>query len=173
MRKLRDLSTTPIELLGWFGLHLGAERLNRRRVFFPNDPTWRILWTTSALEWTGTTVAVGCPIGVFDTTFTLFGASNACSLTVCSSVGDEPIDRLVQVGAVSLLLTTGAPVEPGLDRKLLGLGLRQFSMHPAHLLEVKQVVLKSDLQETLVLTQKMLRADEPERLGTLLLRMNR
>jgi phosphotransferase system enzyme I (PtsI) len=60
-----------------------------------------------------------------------------------------------------------------LTRLLLGLGLRQFSMHPAHLLEVKQVVLKSDLQEAMVLTQKMLRADEPERLENLLTRMNR
>ena len=60
-----------------------------------------------------------------------------------------------------------------LTRLLLGLGLRQFSMHPAHLLEVKQVVLKSDLHETIALTQKMLRTDEPQRLENLLLRMNR
>ncbi len=60
-----------------------------------------------------------------------------------------------------------------LTRLLLGLGLRQFSMHPAHLLEVKQVVLKSDLQDTMALTRKMLRADEPDRLEKLLLRMNR
>ena len=32
-----------------------------------------------------------------------------------------------------------------LTRVLLGFGLRQFSMHPAHLLTVKQQVLKSDL----------------------------
>jgi phosphotransferase system enzyme I (PtsI) len=60
-----------------------------------------------------------------------------------------------------------------LARLLLGLGLRQFSMHPAHLLSVKQVVLKTDLPEIMVLAQKMLRSDEPERLGNLLLRMNR
>ena len=34
-----------------------------------------------------------------------------------------------------------------LTRVLLGFGLRQFSMHPAHLLTVKQQVLKSDLDE--------------------------
>ena len=34
-----------------------------------------------------------------------------------------------------------------LTRLLLGLGLRQFSMHPASLLEVKQQVLKSNLRE--------------------------
>jgi phosphotransferase system enzyme I (PtsI) len=59
-----------------------------------------------------------------------------------------------------------------LTRVLLGFGLRQFSMHPAHLLSVKQQVLKSDLREVLVLTQKMLRSDDPEKLEQLLARMN-
>ena len=60
-----------------------------------------------------------------------------------------------------------------LTRLLLGLGLRQFSMHPAHLLEVKQVVLKTDLQEVMVQTQKMLRSDDSDKLENLLVRMNR
>ncbi|MGH8676770.1 MAG: putative PEP-binding protein, partial [Burkholderiales bacterium] len=60
-----------------------------------------------------------------------------------------------------------------LTRLLLGFGLRQFSMHPAYLLAVKQVVLKSDLREATVLSQKMLRSAEPERLENLLQRMNR
>ncbi len=60
-----------------------------------------------------------------------------------------------------------------LTRLLLGLGLRQFSMHPAHLLHVKQRVLKSDLQELQVQTQKMLRSDDPDKLEALLARMNR
>jgi phosphoenolpyruvate-protein phosphotransferase (PTS system enzyme I) len=60
-----------------------------------------------------------------------------------------------------------------LTRLLLGLGLRQFSMHPAFLLEVKQVVLKTDLQEVMVQTQKMLRSDDSEKLENLLVRMNR
>ncbi len=60
-----------------------------------------------------------------------------------------------------------------LTRVLLGFGLRQFSMHPAHLLSVKQQVLKSDLQEVVVFTQKMLRSDDPDKLEQLLVRMNR
>ncbi|HUF20727.1 MAG TPA: phosphoenolpyruvate--protein phosphotransferase [Burkholderiales bacterium] len=60
-----------------------------------------------------------------------------------------------------------------LTRLLLGLGLRQFSMHPAYLLEVKQVVLKTDLQEVMVQTQKMLRSDDSDKLENLLVRMNR
>jgi len=60
-----------------------------------------------------------------------------------------------------------------LTRVLLGFGLRQFSMHPAHLLSVKQQVLKSDLEQIIVLTQKMLKSDDPEKLEQLLGRMNR
>ncbi len=60
-----------------------------------------------------------------------------------------------------------------LTRVLLGFGLRQFSMHPAYLLSVKQQVLKSDLQQVMVLTQKMLNSDDPDKLEQLLYRMNR
>jgi len=60
-----------------------------------------------------------------------------------------------------------------LTRVLLGFGLRQFSMHPAYLLSVKQQVLKSDLQEVIVYTQKMLKSDDPEKVEQLLTRMNR
>ena len=60
-----------------------------------------------------------------------------------------------------------------LTRVLLGFGLRQFSMHPAHLLSVKQQVLKSDLGQVMALAQKMLKSDDPEKLEQLLARMNR
>ena len=60
-----------------------------------------------------------------------------------------------------------------LTRVLLGFGLRQFSMHPAYLLSVKQQVLKSDLQQVMVLTQKMLKSDDSDKLEQLLNQMNR
>lgn len=59
-----------------------------------------------------------------------------------------------------------------LIRLLLGLGLRQFSMHPAHVLTVKQQILKSDLPHITSVAQKMLRAYEPEKLHQLLARLN-
>ncbi len=59
-----------------------------------------------------------------------------------------------------------------LTRLLLGFGLRQFSMHPANLLAVKQVVLKTDLDEVTVLAKRMLKTDDPEKLHSLLLKMN-
>ncbi|MCW5622707.1 MAG: phosphoenolpyruvate--protein phosphotransferase [Burkholderiales bacterium] len=59
-----------------------------------------------------------------------------------------------------------------LTRILLGFGLRQFSMHPAHLLSVKQQILRTDLEEVTQLANKMLKSDDPERLLALLERMN-
>jgi phosphoenolpyruvate-protein phosphotransferase (PTS system enzyme I) len=57
-------------------------------------------------------------------------------------------------------------------RLLLGLGLRQFSMHPAYLLSVKQQVLKTSLPDITGLTQKILKADEPDKVRELLSRLN-
>jgi phosphotransferase system enzyme I (PtsI) len=59
-----------------------------------------------------------------------------------------------------------------LTRLLLGFGLRQFSMHPANLLSVKQVVLKSDLIEVAQLARRMLRVDDPDKLYGLLAKLN-
>jgi phosphotransferase system enzyme I (PtsI) len=59
-----------------------------------------------------------------------------------------------------------------LTRVLLGFGLRQFSMHPAHLLTVKQQVLKSDLGEVTQLATRMLKTDDSDKLQALLERMN-
>jgi phosphotransferase system enzyme I (PtsI) len=59
-----------------------------------------------------------------------------------------------------------------LTRLLLGFGLRQFSMHPANLLSVKQVVLKSDLVEVAQLARRMLRVDDPDKLYALLAKLN-
>jgi phosphotransferase system enzyme I (PtsI) len=59
-----------------------------------------------------------------------------------------------------------------LTRLLLGLGLRIFSMHPAHLLTVKQQVLKTDLEVCTPISSKMLRADDPERIRELIERLN-
>ncbi len=59
-----------------------------------------------------------------------------------------------------------------LTRLLLGFGLRQFSMHPARLLEVKQQVLQSSLREAAPLASKMLRVDDPDKLRAILDRLN-
>jgi phosphotransferase system enzyme I (PtsI) len=48
-----------------------------------------------------------------------------------------------------------------LTRLLLGMGLREFSMHPAQLLSVKQEILNSDLTRIVPQTRKIMRAMEP------------
>jgi phosphotransferase system enzyme I (PtsI) len=57
-------------------------------------------------------------------------------------------------------------------RLLLGLGLRQFSMHPAQLLATKQRVLTTSLPEIATLTQRMLRASDPMKIQDLLRKLN-
>ena len=59
-----------------------------------------------------------------------------------------------------------------LTRLLLGFGLRQLSMHPARLLEVKQQVLRSKLRDIAPLAARMLRADDPDKVRALLARLN-
>jgi len=60
-----------------------------------------------------------------------------------------------------------------LTRLLLAFGLRQYSMHSAHLLDVKQVILRSDLSRLKPLGRSMLRTTDPEKLRSLLLKLNR
>jgi phosphotransferase system enzyme I (PtsI) len=48
-----------------------------------------------------------------------------------------------------------------LTRLLLGMGLREFSMHPAQLLAVKQEILASDLKTLTSRTRRILRTMEP------------
>lgn len=59
-----------------------------------------------------------------------------------------------------------------LTRLLLALGLRQYSMHSAHLLDVKQNILKSNLQQIRPIALRMLRTENPEKLRALLARLN-
>jgi phosphoenolpyruvate-protein phosphotransferase (PTS system enzyme I) len=62
--------------------------------------------------------------------------------------------------------------DTALTRMLLAFGLRQYSMHIAHLLDVKNVILKSNLARLKPLARKMLRTSDPEKLRALLDRLN-
>jgi phosphoenolpyruvate-protein phosphotransferase (PTS system enzyme I) len=59
-----------------------------------------------------------------------------------------------------------------LTRLLLGLGLRQYSMHSAHLPDVKQRLLQSSVSHSKSLALRMLRENDPERLQMMLDRLN-
>jgi phosphotransferase system enzyme I (PtsI) len=62
--------------------------------------------------------------------------------------------------------------EVRLTRLLLGLGLRSFSMHPAHLLTVKQRVLTSDLTEIKLIVDRIRRTEVPKKVVALLDKLN-
>jgi phosphotransferase system enzyme I (PtsI) len=62
--------------------------------------------------------------------------------------------------------------EQRLTRLLLGLGLREFSMHPSLLLGVKQRVLQSDVAATQALVDRIRRTDEPDKLVALIEKLN-
>ena len=62
--------------------------------------------------------------------------------------------------------------EARLTRLLLGLGLTNLSMHPAHLLSIKQRVLTTDVARARMLVARMRRTDDPARLAKLLDKLN-
>jgi phosphotransferase system enzyme I (PtsI) len=59
-----------------------------------------------------------------------------------------------------------------LTRLLLGLGLRQFSMHPSHILSVKHQVLQSDLVKLVPTARKILSSHDSDKIEPLLQKMN-
>ncbi len=62
--------------------------------------------------------------------------------------------------------------ELSLTRLLLGLGLRNFSMHPTELLAIKQRVLTSDVTAMKSIVDRIRRADSPERITALVDKLN-
>jgi len=59
-----------------------------------------------------------------------------------------------------------------LTRLLLGVGLRNFSMHPAQLLTIKERILRTNLAEVRPLAQRVMRSTDPRRTRDLLDRLN-
>ncbi len=57
-------------------------------------------------------------------------------------------------------------------RLLLGLGLRNFSMHPSQLLPIKERILRTNLAEVQALAQRVLRASDPAKTKELLAKLN-
>jgi len=62
--------------------------------------------------------------------------------------------------------------EIDMTRLLLGLGLTSFSMHPAHLLQVKQRVLASEYAATKSQVDRIRRLDDPVKIDAMLQKLN-
>ncbi|MBZ0093713.1 MAG: phosphoenolpyruvate--protein phosphotransferase, partial [Sulfuricellaceae bacterium] len=122
--------------------------------------------------------------------FLSIGTNDLIQYTLAIDRADEAVAHLynpVHPAVLQLIAHTihsadmlGVPVavcgemagDPTLTRLLLGLGLRCFSMHPIHILAVKQQVLKSNLPEIRALVGKLLRGGEAEKTPALLARLN-
>jgi phosphoenolpyruvate-protein phosphotransferase (PTS system enzyme I) len=62
--------------------------------------------------------------------------------------------------------------DPVMTRLLIGMGLRQFSMHPSQILEVKQQVVMADADQLTQRVGRLLRYDDPEKLREQVERLN-
>jgi len=59
-----------------------------------------------------------------------------------------------------------------LTRLLLGLGLRNFSMHPSQLLPIKERILRTRLADVQTMAQRILRTTDPAKTRDLLMELN-
>ena len=82
--------------------------------------------------------------------------------------------------AISTATKAGVPIavcgemagEVRMTRLLLGMGLRHFSMHPAHLLAVKQRVLTSEVSKATPIVDRMRKSEDQDKLNALLAKLN-
>ncbi len=113
--------------------------------------------------------------------FLSIGTNDLIQYTLAIDRNDHAVNHLYDpvhpaiLRLISLTLQagrrTGTPVamcgemagDPRYTRLLLGLGLRDFSMHPANLLAVKDIVVSADTRSLHNLTQRLLRSDDPAR----------
>jgi phosphotransferase system enzyme I (PtsI) len=80
--------------------------------------------------------------------------------------------RIAEKSAIPVALCGEMAGDVAMTRLLLGLGLRQYSMHSAHLLDVKDRVLHTNYSQVKPLALRMLRESDPDRLQMLLQRLN-
>jgi len=75
-------------------------------------------------------------------------------------------------GAVPVAVCGEMAGEVAFTRLLLGMGLRNFSMHPAQLPAIKERILRTSLETVRPLAQRLLRASDPAKIRELLELLN-
>jgi phosphotransferase system enzyme I (PtsI) len=80
--------------------------------------------------------------------------------------------RLANAAGVPVAVCGEMAGDEALTRMLLGFGLRNFSMHPANVLTVKQRVLISSIADIEPLANRILKAEDPEKMLSLLEKLN-
>lgn len=123
--------------------------------------------------------ALSLPLFIKRMDFLSIGTNDLIQYTLAIDRVDHEVAHLYDplhpaiLHLLSMIILTGAkariPVavcgemagDTKLTRLLLGMGLRQFSMHPAQLLAVKQEILNSDLGLLTAKTRRIMRTFEP------------
>jgi phosphotransferase system enzyme I (PtsI) len=150
--------------------------------FDPNVPVGGMIEIPAAV------LAIGAFLTRLD--FLSIGTNDLIQYTLAVDRADEAVSHLydpmhpavLRLIATAIASATKARVpiavcgemagDVRLTRLLLGMGLREFSMHPAHILAVKQRVLTTDVAEIKSLVERMRRSDEPARIMALLDKLN-
>ncbi len=114
--------------------------------------------------------------------FLSIGTNDLIQYTLAIDRSDEAVAHLYDplhpavlkliAGTISSGARFGLPVsvcgemagDPLYTELLLGMGLRNFSMHPGSILEIKQQILRADLGELAPRVQRILKMDEPARI---------
>jgi len=134
--------------------------------------------------------ALALPIFMRRLTFLSLGTNDLIQYTLAVDRADDAVAHLydplhpavLQLVAHTIQTATrgGVPVavcgemagDLRLTRLLLGMGLRTFSMHPAHLPAVKERILRTGLAEVRPLAQRVLRSTDAARTRDLLAKLN-
>ena len=140
------------------------------------------------LEIPAAVIAMGAFVDKLD--FLSVGTNDLIQYTLAVDRSDEAVAHLydplhpavIRLLALAIVTADKARVpiavcgemagEVDLTRLLLGLGLRNFSMHPSNLLTVKQRVLGSDVAAAKSIVDRIRRADHPDKIAALVERMN-
>ena len=159
------------------------ETLRERGVPFDED-----VEVGGMIEVPAAVLAIGGFLAKLD--FLSIGTNDLIQYTLAVDRSDEAVSHLydplhpaiIKLIALAISAASKAKVpiavcgemagEAGLTRLLLGLGLRNFSMHPAHVPTVKQRVLTSDVAAARPIVDRMKRTDSPAKLAALLDRLN-
>jgi phosphotransferase system enzyme I (PtsI) len=134
--------------------------------------------------------ALALPIFMRRLNFLSIGTNDLIQYTLAIDRTDDAVAHLYDplhpavltlvAGTIQTATRGGVPVavcgemagDLQLTRLLLGLGLRNFSMHPSQLLPIKERILSTNLAEVQALAQRVLRASDPTKTKELLARLN-
>jgi len=164
---------------------IGQARETLRQLGIPFDPNVPV---GGMIEIPAAVLAIGAFLTRLD--FLSIGTNDLIQYTLAVDRADEAVSHLydplhpavIKLIASAIVSAKKARVpvavcgemagDVRLTRLLLGMGLTEFSMHPAHILAVKQRVLTTDVENLRPIVARMRRTDDPARVAAMLDKLN-